>query len=512
MKKNLSLMSLLFLALLSACKKDPPVVPPGNGHPDPLMERVFRFVFNNPAGQPNVVTELTAYITATNNKNEPVYTNKKVTITFEQKYRTAKLTLPKGNYRLTGLLIKQGDTAVVFASPIAGSLKAEFVQHPLSTVINLDEKVEKEILVEVLPVGKNDSPQSFGYPEGSFGNVPEEEPENDKRIFIRPIIKIGDLVYDSIPVQLVLRSFDVHGNMEYRAISLPAGLQSIYLPKNAVRYTLTVSKWGTRDEIVIEKKDVEEDSIYIIGGTKEAKLLKTVFENKVVNGVSKPLTKTEYQYHSNGELKQLLTWAKRPDQTTFLQKRHEFDYVSGNITAVRLYDEHNALAVSSRFDYDATNRVISMEEKAGADETRATVAYIGLETSSGITQDHRVEINYDYTHHSYKGYYSKTMRGGSVLTDRYNTSHGNMEEGLYAFDFAINPYAHLRIPDLFLSPYARHNMNGQWKSYVNSFPLVEAYSFSYTYDGDGYPINLVTKYRSYLTKTDVYSIRTTFVY
>lgn len=513
MKKNFSLMYFVFVALLSACKKDPPIVPPGNGNPDPLMDRVFSIVFDNPPGQPNVLTDLTAYVTANNSKNEPIYTNKKVIVTFEQKYRTAKLTLPKGNYLLTGLLIKRGDTAVVFASPINGSPKAALVQNPLNRVVNLDEKVEKEILAEVLPVGKTDAPQSFGYPQGSFGNIPGEgESEKDKQIFIRPIIKIGDLVYDSIPVQLILRSFDVQGNMDYRAISLPAGLQSIYLPKNAVRYKLSVSKWGTQDEITIEKKDVVEGSIYIIGGRKDAKLLKTVFENKLVNGVSTPLTKTEYQYHSNGELKQVLTWGKRPDQTTFLQEKQEFDYVNGNITRVRFYNEHNALFVSSRFDYDATNRVISMEEKADANEVRATVAYIGLQTSSGITQDHRVEINYDYSHHYYKGYYSKTMRGGSVLSDRYSISHGTVEEGLYEFDFAINPYAHLRIPDLFLSHYARHNMKGQWKTYVNSFPLMEAYSFSYTYDGDGYPTQLITKYRSYLTKADVYSTRTVFVY
>jgi hypothetical protein len=512
MKQNLTLISIMLLALLGSCKKDIPIEPPGNGNPDPATNRVFSIVFDKPATQSNVLTDLTAYVTATNTKNEPVFTNKKVTISFEEKYRTANLTLPKGNYRLTGLLIRQGDTSVVFASPIAGSIKAALVQHPLSNVLNLDEKGTKEILVEVLPVGKTDTPESFGYPEGSFGNIPGEGPEQDKLIFIRPVIKIGDLVYDSIPVHLVVRSFDAQGNMDYRAMSLPAGLQPVHLSKNAVRYTLSVSKWGTQDEIAIEKKDVVEGSVHVIGGAKQAKLLKTVFESKLVNGVSTPLTKTEYQYHSDSELRQILTWGKRPDRTTYLQQRQEFDHVSGNITGVRFYNEHDALSASRRFDYNATNRVIAMEEKAGADETRATVSYTALETSSGITQDHQVDISYDYTHHYYKGHYTKTMRGGSVLVDRYSTSHGTKEETLYGFDFAINPYAHLRIPDLTLSQYARHNVNRQWKSYVHSFPLEEAYDFSYTYDGDGYPTQLITKYRSYLTKADVYSIRTVFVY
>jgi hypothetical protein len=517
MKQRISILSLLLLTLFAACRKNPTVPQQGPGTPgDPATQRTFRLVFQNPAGQNTVLDNLTAYITLTNHRNEAVYTNKAVAIQYDQQYRSAVFTLAKGNYKLTGFFVKQGDTVVKFASPVAGSAKAGLVQHPLSNAIVLDEQTEKQIEVEVLSVGRREHPQSFGYPEGSFGPIPGDDQQDpgpqDKRIFVRPLIKIGDIVYDSIPVSLVLRSWDAQNNMQYNAFSLPAGTQAIYLPKNAVRYQLSISKWGTYDELLLNYSDVQENTLYILGGNKPAKTLKSVLDYKMVNGSTTPLTKTEYEYAAPGIINMVKVWGKRADNSNYVQERREFAYENGNIREIKVFNEHNTLLRTSSFEYDATKKVTAMEEVAGTQRTRAAVHYLPLEGSTGISNDHKVEINLDHDHLTYKTYYNKTIRGGTAIADRLTTSHGNMIEGLFDFDTQINPYAHLRIPDLFLSNYSKHNVKTQWLYYTNTFPEVEAYSLAYTYDADGYPTQLLTKYRSYLTKVDAYTIKTTFVY
>jgi len=87
-----------------------------------------------------------------------------------------------------------------------------------------------------------------------------------------------------------------------------------------------------------------------------------------------------------------------------------------------------------------------------------------------------------------------------------------MESGLYGYEFGINPYVMLGVPDFHFSNYSKHNVLEQWKTYVNAFPIVVPYSFNYTYNSSGYPTELLTKYKTYLTQADAYTIRTVYTY
>jgi hypothetical protein len=511
-KHHLSIVSLILL-LFFACRKEPAVQPGNPGPGDNSTLRAFRITLQNLPDQPNVFDDLKALVTIRNSQNAIVAANKIVPVTYNQNYVTDTIQLTKGDYTITGLVIRQHDNVTRFASPVAGSAKAALVTKPLAVSIKLDEKAEKNFSIEVLKVGKPDTPESFGYPAGSFGNIPDEpETPTEKRIFLRPLIKIGDVVYDSVPVHLVLKSWDAQNNMTYASLALPAGLQPVQLPAGAVRYQLSISKWGTHDELTLDRDQVQPNTVYVMGGAREAKKLKTVFEAKLVNGKSTPQTKTDYEYDANGRVQQRTIWGKREDMSTYLVRKDKFEYQNSKITAIRGYDEKNALVATSSFGYDSEGKLTSVQELADNQEIKGTVHYLPLEGSSGISHDYRIEVGYTNSATYYTTTYSKDMHGGNMIADVLATSHGSRVAGLYGYDFSINPFVHLAIPDIYLGHISKHNKTYESKDWSSIYPEVEPIDYRYVYDADGYPTELYTRYRNYQTKAEVFTIRTVFVY
>jgi hypothetical protein len=509
MKTNIFFAFFLLLFVVFSCQRDV-VDLPGTGTPPPdsTSQRSFRIVFDHMTRYRDIPDNLTAALAIEDTKGTVV--NLSAPVVFDRQYTTVVVTLPKGTFTLRKLVITDGAGIVRFATPVAGSLKAPMVTKPLSVSLTLDENILKEVKLEVLPVAVSDAASGFGYPEGTFGK-PQTDPESDKQIFVHPVIRIGEVVYDSIPTQLVVRSWDVKNEMTYNAYYLAGGRQSVTLSGKAVKHQLSISKWGISDEFTLTKGEIKENTVYPMGGEKPAKKLKTVFETKVVNTTAIPMTKTSYEYHPNGLLKQKQVLGKRQDMSNYVVQKDVYEYTGDQITTVISYDENNQVIKTMFAQYDAEGKLTGMEEKKGSLFTRAAIHYFPLETWSGLQQDYRADVQYTYEHGSYTGYYSKTMHAGDVLADKLSRN-GNLEEGLYAYDRLINPYVHLRIPDLFLNHLPQHNLTVQWKTWSGAHPEIIAYDFKYTYDSEGYPKELLTKYRSYTTKADVYTIRTTFEY
>ena len=67
-------------------------------------------------------------------------------------------------------------------------------------------------------------------------------------------------------------------------------------------------------------------------------------------------------------------------------------------------------------------------------------------------------------------------------------------------------------PDIFLSKSSKNNMISQQKGYAGGFPVAEPYKFEYTYDADGYPVELVKSYKSYTTGEHLYKTKTVYTY
>ena len=513
--KKFTALFLSIMMLVLACRKDPVVPPkPNPGPTDTATIRSFRFVFDSLPGQSGGAQNLAVFVTITNDRNQTVLDNKKYALQYDGKYLTPVIELVKGNYKINAMLIRQDDTLVRFAAPIRGSVKATLVNNPLSVSFKLDEKIEKAIKVDILPVAKRDRAEQYGYPAGSFGTIPPDPDPTpqDIFIFIHPIIKVGDIVYDSIPVTLNIRSFDINNIETFKYFALHAGIQQIMLPANGVRYQLTVDKWGAHGEITLLRNQVQANAVYPIEGSINAKKLQYVYTSKIINGVSRPETKAAYEYFPDGSVKQILNYAKHADLTTYLASKEEFEYQNNRVSKVKVTDEANSQISVTDFRYNSLGKVSWMEEVKGTIKTTANVSYMDNDGGTDISKDHQVNIAYTYSDHYYTMNLNKVVHGGVVISDVAATSHGNLETGLYGHDFGINPYIMLGVPDLNFSNYSKHNVLEQWKTYVNAFPIVYPYSFSYTYNANGYPTELRTKYKTYLTQEEAYTIRTVYTY
>ncbi|WP_162817764.1 hypothetical protein U0035_08670 [Niabella yanshanensis] len=515
--KSYTIFSIIFFICLTlmSCKKTVIIShdPASPAPTDPANQRSFTIAFESLPDYHNTLEGLTVAITV-----EPSGSGKAIHISanlaYDQQYRTSAINLPKGTYRIKGLIIKNQQGYTLFATPVAGSAKANLVNKPLSVNMVLDQNAEQLMLLQVLAVNATDIPQSFGYSEGSFGNrTGDPDSEMDRQILVRPIIRVGHIIYDSIPAQLIVKSWNAKNEMTYNIHFLKGGAQGIYLSAKAIKHQLSISKWGSYDEFTLNKEDIQEGSVYDIGGDVEAKKLKSVLEYKIVNGISTPITKTDYEYHSNGLAKQKQVWGKRSDFSTHLVQKDIYEYINNKIGIIKSYDENNVLIKTTTVQYQNTaNKISSIEEKTGNQTIHTEVTYTPLETRSGITQDYRIDAATNNGPGFPMTYLSKTMRGGSVLTDVIATENGPHAEGLYEYDFCVNPYAHLGIPDRQFLLYEKHNLKFQWKTWIRGYPENEPYTFNYTYDGDGYPKDLLNQYRNFQTKKDTYAIRTMYVY
>lgn len=515
MKKCIFFSTLIFLSFaFVSCEKNPVVIPkPTDPIPtDTGTLRTVTFVFKNVLGNQPVTDSLIAKIIISKTTETGDELNISMPVVFNQKYSTQSISVPKGPYTLKKMVLVDSSGIARFATPVTGSAKSTAVNKPLAFSFTLEEKVEKQIEVELLSVFSADRPEHFGYPEGSFGNR-DSGADMDKFVFIHPVIKIGDVIYNSIPAQLIVRTWNDKNEMTYNIHYLRPGKQGVYLSAKGVKHQLSVSKWGTYDEMILAKADILDSTAYIIGGEVAAKKLKTVYEYKIVDGVSTPVTKTDFEYHTDGKVKQKQLLGKRADNSNYVMHKEVYAYAYNKIVSINRYNEHSLLQSTTTVEYDNANgRIISMQEKSNTEEIRTTVSYTALETRSGISQDYRIDAQHHYGHGLPVTYYSKTIVAGRVLKDLSVTDNGNREEGMYEYDACINPYVHLGIPDRQFRLYEKHNLSFQWKTWYAGYPENEAYSFNYTYNGDGYPTELITKYRSFQTKKDTYSIKTVYVY
>ena len=92
------------------------------------------------------------------------------------------------------------------------------------------------------------------------------------------------------------------------------------------------------------------------------------------------------------------------------------------------------------------------------------------------------------------------------------SSTGGGEAGTYKYDFNINPFAHMNMPNIFLSNLSKNNLIEQQKNYSGNIPSAEPYKFEYTYDADGYPVELVKHFKNYRTGEHLFKIKIVYTY
>jgi len=509
-----SVFTLFFASLITlvSCRK--PVEPekPGGGNgPVPGLSLKYRITADALPGLPNQpIGNLFAKFDVKNAQNELVLSNQLAAISFSGKFVTAEMELPAGSYRISKLMIVSATGNVLYAVPVTNSVKAAAVSRPLAYNMVLPSAVTLDVAADFLKVEATDKAVDFGYAADEFGNgsIPDEDIISIK---IKTSIKVGDILYDSIPSSLVYRMFSATNELlSVKFISLAAGINTVQLDKNADRHELIVKKWGKDYVKQISKSAIRRDVLYLFGEEKEAKKLKSEITSVLVDNAYKAESKNSYNYNSKGQLTKIEYYLKRStDGSPFISKTDLFEYNYGKVETISSYNEQNTLTGITSFVFDGEGKLNHItEDILNGTKTNAAVANLPA-NSEGVSV---IAMRFTYSNTSNTMNYFQRWNAGNRFSENSQTSNMNTETGEYDHDNNINPYAHMNWPNLFLSNESKNNMIKQYRTYYGSYPTNIAYSFAYKYDSEGYPVELIRRYKSYSTGQHLFTTKTVFNY
>ncbi|WP_293300067.1 hypothetical protein [Pedobacter sp. UBA4863] len=505
--KKLFLTTLFVLIglLLTSCKKN------REEQPYPANEKTkFNISIESLPGQNNAIDGLSAVITIKSATGHLVIENQAIPLNHRGNYVSDPIELPKGNYELVKLLLQhQGNT--LFATPCAGSIMAQQVNKPLAISINL-QKTEHTVAIEVLAVTINHKAEDFGYTGEVFNHPPPIDNADDFVLNLKPIFKVGKIVYDSIPAVLNITTYPLQGNPTTQTYYIAAGGQKLTLAKKVAKYKLSIAKWGMIDEVELEQADMtSEVKLFMGGSTEVAKKIKTESVYLFSGGRWIPQTRKEYSYNALGQVTRITHLSKATDGSPVTDGTEELIYQANNKVSEIRYQVNGTNKVNY-FWYKPDGKLERMKEINEEDTITAEVSYLAQPGKTGITNNYQIGATYQYSRRYYKQYATAEMQGGNAYIYTNHTSHGDSETTTATYDFNINPYAHLDIPDFWLTQLSKHNRLNKWSRYETYIPKYNAYQFSYTYDVEGFPKEIITKYNISNTATDAYITKTVFTY
>ncbi|SFH25547.1 hypothetical protein [Pedobacter insulae] len=489
---------------LSSCKVEPDI------HVDPDKDEPSSYTLKisiaPPSGTHSDLNDLSAVISLTKENGETVLTDKVLELTHNGKYNTPEIPVTKGNYKLVKLIVKKADGSVIYASPITGSLKANHVSKSLALNANITT-AKTTLDVEVLPVTTTERPQDFGYIDGTFNEKPTENPATEFTITIKPLFTIGNVVYDSIPVSLKLTTYPITGEPLTTIQALGAGEKKLTLSKQATKYTLSITKWGMNASATILPNDMKDGITYSLAGSKAAKKLKYVSVYRPSGNSWLPDTREEYLYE-NEKLNLINHYRKAADNSNLLEMKEEIIYENNRISKIK--KSKDDYIASYTYKSDGKLDRIAYTDRDG--QTSGMINYVALPGRTGVTDNYGVGTDRESSKFYYKQYISYEILGGNVRKYNYATSHGDSESTLIDYDFQINPYIHLHLPELGLNTLSKNNVTQRVATYSVTIPQHDAYEYSYVYDSEGYPTELYTKYRIPGTATTIFTTKTVFNY
>jgi hypothetical protein len=501
-----------FMIFLAACsKKDIEIPKPAPGQnppvpnvPAPINTGSFSFhAMADLTGQPYHSSNLHAVVSIEKASGEQVITDSMLVLNIGNPVKTATLQLPEGDYKLTSFRMVYGSINTHFATPFAGSSKANGIQKPLKMDFKVTKNVSSVIPVEVLKVQAGDKPQHYGYASGAFDNG-QADASPFFKIKMKAVMQIGDVTYDSIPASLSLTTWNDKGEMTTTYGSLKAGINEIQLLKAATKFQFVVSKWGVNDNITLNRNEVDENTVYILGGSKEAKKLKSERVYKIIDGKDVADTKTDYHYDHLGNLLKIDYWMKKADNSTYFAMADWFEYSGGRVSKIKRVDiESNTTLKETIFTYNAHGKIVNMVESADGFQTTAAISYLPAQQNIAIQYNlpsgHSLNYNINFVN-------------GNMSYSTASNSNGSLEQGSYSYDFSINPYLHMNWPTLFMNNISKNNITYQQKQSSGSYATAVPYSFFYKYDNDGYPVEVIKNYKTYPSGSFGFSTKTVFVY
>ncbi|UYQ91290.1 hypothetical protein MKQ68_14450 [Chitinophaga horti] len=324
-------------------------------------------------------------------------------------------------------------------------------------------------------------------------------------VTVRAAITVGKVRYDSIPGTLSIIAWDTLQASRETTVALKPGPNDIALPAGAVKYQLKLSKWGVTADTTVQAADLAKIDKIILAASKAAKRLTGEEKYTSVGNTWRADSKSKYSYQADGNLESVLYYGRRAGKEgLFINMEDFFVYEGGRLTTVKRYDENGDLWIATHLGYNDAGELISLKEnKEDKSGTSAAINY--------LPERAQVKFNYQYANGNTMGY-TQQYRNGNLVEDAAYSSRGGSETSKYRYDFFINPFAQLNYPDMFLSRRSKHNRTGEEKNYGGNIPSSVPYEFTYTYDEDGYPIQLLTSFKGFMSNEHLFTIKTVYKY
>ncbi|MBC6491343.1 hypothetical protein ACFSQD_13715 [Flavihumibacter stibioxidans] len=311
-------------------------------------------------------------------------------------------------------------------------------------------------------------------------------PEQYFAIKVKASITIGDIKYDSIPANFKITSWDKNGLKFEKDTLLAPGANLIYLPKSHPNYSIRVSKWGIVYEMPLRNNEVVDGKLYTLGGTRAAKKLSSeknyVYQDESFR-LSKKLT---YAYDQQGRLENIRYSYFNPttsDPEPTLATIDRFVYNENRLEKIEIVnqlDGANDVLGYSRYYYNQENKMIAVQYSYQSQFTMYRNRFAKENGYDLISMD---ELN-DY--HAESG--SKIelkFSGGNRVEETTIIPSAPTSTRTYDFDAGINPYVHLKWPQMYFKDQSKNNTVAEKLDgtlYLKS---------EYRYDSDGYPIEVV---------------------
>ncbi len=298
---------------------------------------------------------------------------------------------------------------------------------------------------------------------------------------LKASITVGDVVYDSIPATFTISSWNINSVARQKDTSLNAGAQVIYLPKDAVRYSIKMQKWGVTYEKTLNRAEVAEGALYLLGGQKEAKKLQWVTEETFVNGAPILSSKQKFLYDVQGRVNEVHSYA--PDLNGVLRSGSvDLFLYGGNELWVNSMTASTAILFShSAYTFDALGRTVESKYEYLTEKH----VYTNLYTSEGILMlfgKNAVDVNGSRI--------ALKFSGGNLVEEKTIITNYPTVVKQFRHDFNINPYVIIKMPSLYFERSSKNNV------LTESWEGKDRYTYVYTYDSDGYVTEVTTRIRS----------------
>lgn len=492
----LFLLSGVAAILLSACGKDIDKNPPVD--PGPIDNKSY--VQFTVTGMQLAGGQFYALVSIEDKNGQTVVNNKKITVDqIQASYKTDKIELAKGEFKLTRFVIVKASDTAVFAAPKANTPKAAMVANPLAITLNISKVGMNDASVQVVKIESTDAPVSFGYTSTDFGFEPFFE------VKVKLKINLGQVVYDSLPGKLLVDAVNADGAHWTREIDLQKGITAIRVPDQYKTFKFQVNKWNLPLQKQFAREELPAGTVVSLEGNKAPKRLVEEASFTETGIGLRADSRSEYFYNAANRLSEVKFYQRSTVVSglplTFV---HKFLYNGNELDSIKRYNDVNALTGYSAFFWTA-GKISGIDNKSYDQQTSAGYEY---KREGGLDV---IEADYIF-HNGNTMTYKLRFANGNKVSDHAQTSTGGSEGGIYEYDDNINPKHQLGWHDLYFTNASKNNQKFENKGYGGAIPSVVPYKTEFVYDEDGYPVEVWTSYKSYSTQQHLYRTKKTYRY